>query len=1223
MIVIPQLGEAVVNILADPSELEDGMEDAQAATEDFADNAESNFDRVQDGLDSIAGSAKNLAKIGGVTFGGLTGAIVTALRATTEHENAMARLNARLGETDASELEEYAEYIQSITRFSNEAALEAANVLGRFDMQNEMIKEMLPGLADFAELNGKDLTQAAELAGRALYGQTSRLQRLTGELTETQKEMLDSNDQQERMNALLDIFAKHEGRAAERMANTLSGEWRRMRNEIDDLLKEIGRLFTDDVQDRLGTVRDIVGAITAAMGNLDDEQADVIRRVILFGAALAGLVTAGSLGIVMLATLIKSLSVLVGVLAIVKSPIFLLIAAVGLLATAWAKDWGDIQSRTETAWGKIKPILKKLIGELDKLKEWFFDTKIGQIVKEFWDDISDIWTDEDKTFKEKVNATINSTKSLIGDIANLFIPEETQQAIKDYWNELEKIWSDEESSFWTKVAETVEATIGLVLDVGEPIWEWTKGKIKNIGEFVQAAWDYFIKGEEDAFEDVEFGIGEIIVTIAGFKIAMKAAVLAGILAKGIGALAGFAYKSGVAFNVLAAAGMKIASLALGICSFVIAKGATATALIAALGGTSLFKVGILGLKLINPLLLAIPITIFWDEISEFVSGSLVRTFLAGLLAGKYGAKFVGAVGALGWKFTLPIVLALGVVTFWDEIKETGKDLKKFLTGEYGEEIAKKELEELGIATEKIDDNLVNAFQNLRDMIIALDDIDEEYLRFNIDTQIRERHNLSQEQVTALIGAFTDEEFLQYLDEMPEFEQGGPVIGPGTGTSDSIPAWLSNGEYVINAEATSNWWPLLEAINENKFAEGGAVGAGGNGSGGVNIPGLSAARESLSGATADFDGIIDTVLNMFSRVLQGMLDMAREQFGDTEIFQAIESFVEDVQEELESMGEDDPDPEPDPEDTEEAEEIIPLFERVKNAVKGLPDVWNRLRTGLSQGLSELTAILTSAEERARVFDAGLDLIGRNLLEAAPQIGEILETFAEQAPEDTEADGLLEMAQAGMAAAGPLGVIAELVQMLIGNMQIFQVIMDAVGPIMQDIADILSVALMPILAPLAAALELLAIPIGWLADGVIKFWNGLMDLISKIPFVSMDKYKIAHDEGTDAIEDTTNAMRNVPEGIKIAEMAFRAATPRQVPSAAVGGTVKSSGIAEVHKGEIIANKQQQSEMGGKSIIINFNRPVYGMNDFERQVNKVVDNASKRAGLGRYGLNTAGGK
>ena len=43
-------------------------------------------------------------------------------------------------------------------------------------------------------------------------------------------------------------------------------------------------------------------------------------------------------------------------------------------------------------------------------------------------------------------------------------------------------------------------------------------------------------------------------------------------------------------------------------------------------------------------------------------------------------------------------------------------------------------------------------------------------------------------------------------------QGGMVTGPGSGTSDSIPAMLSNGEYVVNARSTRLFQPLLAAIN---------------------------------------------------------------------------------------------------------------------------------------------------------------------------------------------------------------------------------------------------------------------------------------------------------------------------------------------------------------------------------------------------------------------------
>ena len=61
--------------------------------------------------------------------------------------------------------------------------------------------------------------------------------------------------------------------------------------------------------------------------------------------------------------------------------------------------------------------------------------------------------------------------------------------------------------------------------------------------------------------------------------------------------------------------------------------------------------------------------------------------------------------------------------------------------------------------------------------------------------------------------------------------GGSVRGPGSGTSDSIPALLSNGEFVINAKATRKHGALLEAINSGAvvppsrqgFSGGGLVG----------------------------------------------------------------------------------------------------------------------------------------------------------------------------------------------------------------------------------------------------------------------------------------------------------------------------------------------------------------------------------------------------------------
>lgn len=64
----------------------------------------------------------------------------------------------------------------------------------------------------------------------------------------------------------------------------------------------------------------------------------------------------------------------------------------------------------------------------------------------------------------------------------------------------------------------------------------------------------------------------------------------------------------------------------------------------------------------------------------------------------------------------------------------------------------------------------------------------------------------------------------------KYATGGYVEGPGTGTSDSIPARLSNGEFVVNAKATKRNLPLLAAIN-------GGMGSGGRryATGGLVMP----------------------------------------------------------------------------------------------------------------------------------------------------------------------------------------------------------------------------------------------------------------------------------------------------------------------------------------------------------------------------------------------------
>ena len=80
-------------------------------------------------------------------------------------------------------------------------------------------------------------------------------------------------------------------------------------------------------------------------------------------------------------------------------------------------------------------------------------------------------------------------------------------------------------------------------------------------------------------------------------------------------------------------------------------------------------------------------------------------------------------------------------------------------------------------------------------------------------------------VAAAMAAEAEAQVLSYLPEAAMAE-GGRVEGPGTGTSDSIIARLSAGEYVVRADVVRQLGtPFMDALNKGAFAQGGTVMSG--------------------------------------------------------------------------------------------------------------------------------------------------------------------------------------------------------------------------------------------------------------------------------------------------------------------------------------------------------------------------------------------------------------
>jgi tape measure domain-containing protein len=73
---------------------------------------------------------------------------------------------------------------------------------------------------------------------------------------------------------------------------------------------------------------------------------------------------------------------------------------------------------------------------------------------------------------------------------------------------------------------------------------------------------------------------------------------------------------------------------------------------------------------------------------------------------------------------------------------------------------------------------------------------------------------------------------------PGAARGGLQRGPGGGTDDLLPRWLSNGEYVVRARAVQRYGTaFFDALNAEKVARGGPVGDAGNARGVRGVPGL--------------------------------------------------------------------------------------------------------------------------------------------------------------------------------------------------------------------------------------------------------------------------------------------------------------------------------------------------------------------------------------------------
>ena len=164
---------------------------------------------------------------------------------------------------------------------------------------------------------------------------------------------------------------------------------------------------------------------------------------------------------------------------------------------------------------------------------------------------------------------------------------------------------------------------------------------------------------------------------------------------------------------------------------------------------------------------------------------------AGVLSGPVGWVLLGAVAVAGLTYA-----------FWPQIKSFFTDMWDSLTEWFS-----------NLSWSGIWDGMVDSLAGVGTKVVNTIKgwFDFDFWPFNGSTK----------NIEANVSGSGEERLNRYGEP---YASGGSVSGTGTGTSDSIPAMLSDGEFVVNARSTKVFGPLLEAINAQKFAKGGRVGA---------------------------------------------------------------------------------------------------------------------------------------------------------------------------------------------------------------------------------------------------------------------------------------------------------------------------------------------------------------------------------------------------------------
>ena len=292
---------------------------------------------------------------------------------------------------------------------------------------------------------------------------------------------------------------------------------------VENGIRVIADVITGTVVPAIQTVIAIVGRLIDWWNNLSPAVQQVVKVV---GAVVAGLVLLAPIIAKVIAAVKIAIVIFKAVgaaIALVASPIGLVIAAVAALAYVIYRNWESIREWTGAAWDWI-------VDKVSSAWEWIVDaaTAAWQPIKAAWDAIVDAATAAVDWFMDHVAPIFVAWGELVTAVFDRVVG-----TVRDAWEWFRSLWEGDGSP----VMDAIRDAFAFLREHVELVWSAITAAVEVAWDTIVAVWDAIgepllavVSAAWESFRDLVGLVWDAIVTIVETALAVVAGIIEAVTA---------------------------------------------------------------------------------------------------------------------------------------------------------------------------------------------------------------------------------------------------------------------------------------------------------------------------------------------------------------------------------------------------------------------------------------------------------------------------------------------------------------------------------------------------------------------------------------------------------------------------------------------------------------------------------------------------------------------